>query len=524
MALPNRRNRDFLRAPSAEEAQRAAAAEHIPMELDEAEEISRMLADAFVAVARLDELPQPRVELRHQTRDPGHVPSREEDPFNAFARACRVPGVADGPLAGLSFGVKDNIAVAGVPLTNASPTLSFTPTQDAVVVERLLDAGATLVGKLNLDDFASGATGETSWFGPARNPVDPDYSAGGSSGGAGSAVGSGAVDFALGVDQGGSGRIPASCCGVVAIKGTHGLVPSHGSTHLDHTLDYICPTAREVELAARVLEAVSGPDWRDPNYGRVVQVADRYAVEEADPAALRIGIPRQAVPADICAADVRERFAESVEALRAAGATVVDVDVPLWSDGWAIMAPILIHLAGSMIKAEGYGYGHFGLIDVDRFEHAAVVRRTQGHQFPPLVKSWLIGERYLADRYQRVTYAKAHNLRLELRAQIDAALDGVDALFMPGTPATAPRLGTGVEEDAEIVLQVPAYNYNTCPLNLSGHPALVQPNGLGEGGLPTSAQLVGRFWEESKLIGMARTVERLCRPQSLFEEVADATR
>jgi amidase len=509
MALSVSRNRIFLRSPSPLEVTKAAMEEHMRIEGAEAEAMSRSFADLFEIISRLDQLPQARQVLRHLERDPGYVPNPDEDPFNAFARVCRVEGRATGPLAGLTFGAKDSIAVAGIPITNASSTLPFTPIADAVVIERLLDAGATLVGKLNMDDFSSGATGETSFFGPARNPLNASYSAGGSSGGSGSAVASGAVDFSLGVDQGGSARIPAACCGVVAIKGTHALVPSHGSAHLDHTLDYICPTAANTLLAARVLEVLAGPDWRDPNYGRESRAGEQYAVEALDPACLRIGVIRDAADTEVCAADVLERFSETRALLQNAGATVVEVDVPLWRHGWTIMAPILIHLAGSMIKADGYGYGHFGLIDVDRMHHAALVRTVEADQYPPLVKQWLVAERYLRERYFSVTYAKAHNLRLELRRQIEAALGPVDALFMPGLPATAPSLAGGIEDDADVVSKVPAYNYNTCPVSLSGHPALVLPNGVGEADLPTSVQLVGRYFAEAQLVGLARAIERL---------------
>src|SRR5581483_2497108 len=173
--------------------------------------------------------------------------------------------------------VKDNISVAGVPTTNASRMPPYIPDVDAVVVERIIEAGGAIVGKLNMDDMAAAGTGETSAFGPARNPIDPARSAGGSSGGSGAAVASGEVDIALGVDQGGSGRIPAAFCGVVTVKATQGLVPSFGVAHIDHTIDSVTPIARSVADVATTLEVIAGEDWRDPQWVRGPLIADHYA-------------------------------------------------------------------------------------------------------------------------------------------------------------------------------------------------------------------------------------------------------
>src|SRR5207237_9611022 len=223
---------------------RADSLELAPGEAEELLPVIETLTDFGELLDRLEgalPLPEPA------PRDAGYAPEAAENPYNAFIRRCRVEGAADGPLAGRTVGLKDNISLAGVPTTNGSRVASYTPRHDAVVVERILAAGGTIVGKLNMDDFGASGLGETSAFGPARNPVDPSRSAGGSSGGSGAAVRSGEVDLSLGVDQGGSGRIPAAFCGVVAVKATHGLVPSWGISHIDDTTDFVRPLARTVE-------------------------------------------------------------------------------------------------------------------------------------------------------------------------------------------------------------------------------------------------------------------------------------
>ena len=254
--------------PGVEEIARCAELDGIELAAGEADELLPVVAaltDFADLLDRLDgELPLPAPE----PRDPGYVPSSDENPHNAFIRRCHVEGSGSGPLAGLTVGLKDNISLAGIPTTNGSRMTSSTPVHDAVAVERILAAGGTIVGKLNMDDFGASGLGETSAFGAPRNPVDPTRSAGGSSGGSGAAVRAGEVDLSLGVDQGGSGRIPAAFCGVVAVKPTHGLVPSWGIIHIDHTIDFVTPIARTVEGAALLLGVIAGHDWRDAQWVR----------------------------------------------------------------------------------------------------------------------------------------------------------------------------------------------------------------------------------------------------------------
>lgn len=462
---------------------------------------------------RIDELDAPQPPLRHTDRDPGRRPTAEEDPFNAFVRRCRVTGAAEGPLAGLRFGAKDNLAVAGVPLTNGSRTAPFTPTADAVAVERLLDAGATLVGKLNLDDFSTSGTGESAFFAPARNPHDRARSAGGSSGGSGSAVASGAVDLALGVDQGGSARIPASFCGVVSHKATHGLIPSYGVTHMDHSIDYVCPIARTVELTATATDVLTGHDDRDPQWMRAQPAATRCA-EALDQgvAGLRIGVLEEGVAPGLCEAGVLADFGRACEALSAAGAEVTRVSVPLWADAWAIELPLLCTLGWAMTQSNGIGYGHLGAVDEARAHAASLVRQLEADQFPPFLKVWLLAGRYLHDEYHNVVYARAQNLRRALAAQVDQALVGVDLLVMPTTPHVAPVLLDEPTGDTALLERGTTMVYNTCPTNLSGHPSLAVPTGLDAGGLPTSAQIVGRRFSDEVPFRAGAVIEAAVGP------------
>ena len=250
-----------VRPPSASRLQEYAQRHRFSLTDDEATSLVPILAGVMERFDTIDELPEPQIEASSfPHRRIGRAPSAEEDPYNAFIRFCEVSGADDGPLAGLTAAVKDCIAVAGIPMTNGSRMLpTFVPTEDAVVVDRILRAGATVVGKTNMEDLALGG-GEGSVYGPARNPLDPRFGTGGSSSGSAAAVAAGMVDFALGADEAGSVRIPAAWCGLVGMKPTHGLVPSYGLAYMDHTFDHIGPLTRDVALNATVLEAIAGPD------------------------------------------------------------------------------------------------------------------------------------------------------------------------------------------------------------------------------------------------------------------------
>ncbi|MTD54432.1 amidase family protein [Amycolatopsis pithecellobii] len=509
MAMPRGRIRGFVRRPTPEEVTGLGAAEYLNLTEREAEQYARILDQTFAGVDRVDELPAPTPPLIYTDRDPGGPVSDTDDPFHAFIRRCHVKGAAEGVLNGLTVGVKDNLAVAGVPVTNASRTLSYTPTTDAVVVSRLLAAGADIVGKTNLDDFSTSGTGESSWYGPARNAVDPTRSAGGSSGGSGSAVRSGAVDLAIGVDEGGSARIPASFNGIVSIKPSQGLVPSHGLTYMDHTIDAVCPMASTVELTARMLDVMSGHSDRDPQWVRGKPSPTSAAATLGEGVAgLRIGVVTEGRDPGLCEPGVLAAFESSCAALDAAGATVSPVSIPLWTDAWAIETTLLLHLAWLTAQSDGTGYSHLGEVDVERTHAFGLVRRMEADSFPPFFKVWLMGGRYLHDKYFSTYFAKAANLRRALMAQIDAAFGQFDLLVTPTTPQVAPVLLDRPAEDPELLARGTTMVANTCVLNLSGHPALAVPSGVDpETAMPTSIQIIAPLWQDALTFRAGAVIE-----------------
>ena len=490
--------RQKLRQPTADDITSLAAADGIVLDAGEADELLPVVASLVGSADLAITLPEATQVLARNRRDPGYAPSVDENPFNSFIRKCHVRESDSGPLAGKTIGLKDNISLAGVPTTNGSHMTPWMPSTDAVVVERILRAGGTIVGKLNMDDFGASGLGETSAFGPPRNPIDPTRSAGGSSGGSGAAVRAGEVDMALGVDQGGSGRIPAAFCGIVSMKGTLGLIPTFGVTHVDHTIDFVTPMARSVEGVAKLLEVVAGEDSRDPQWVRGDIRVAKYGRAAADGVnGLRVGVVVESRLPEICEEAVLTGLSNAAKALTDKGAIVSEISIPLWRHALSIFLPYMAHLQSNMLRTEGIGNGHLGTIEIDTMLALAKGRRQESGRLAKQVKAWLMAERYLHETYLNEPYARLHNLRLSVTSQIDQALDQYDLLLTPTLPITAPPLSKPGTSFAEISAgTADRLCYNTTPLNLSGHPGLTLPSGSNAQGLPTAVQVIGRKFDE----------------------------
>jgi amidase len=457
---------------------------------------------------QLDDLPQPRFELKYQERDPGYRPSVDEDPYNVFIRKCLVKGAATGKLAGKRIGVKDAIFVAGVPLTHGSRVLvGYTPDVDAVVIERLLDAGASIVGKLNQDDFANGGTSETSAFGYVRNPLNPEYSPGGSSSGSGAAVASGDVDIALGVDQRGSGRIPAAWCGVASIKPTHGRVPTFGIVYMDHSLDYVCPIAKTVQEVALTLEVIAGPDRRDPQVSQGSPGLERRPEGVDRPlSSLRIGLLEEAFEWPASEPDVSRLVRDAVGRLGELGIAVEEVSIPLLRHADAIWSGVVTHGMTALFQSDAEGYWRGGYYNVEWQEAFGKFRRARADDLQLFTKTRLVLGKYLQSKYMSTYYSKAQNLRMLLREQVDEALGRVDVLAMPTTPQKPLKLSDDTDLK-RVVGRARDLTSNTSAFDLTGHPALTVPCGFSEG-LPVGLQLVSRHWDEALLFSVGQAVEQ----------------
>ena len=497
-----------IRRPAAEEIRRLAAASYMSLSAEEALEYSVAMDELLNDFDRLDDLPQPRFEVKYTDRDPGYRPDEVEDPHNIFIRKCTVRGSASGALVGKRVGLKDSIMVAGIPMTCGSRVLleGFVPEVDAVVVERLLDEGALIVGKLNQDEFGMGGTGQTSAFGSTRNPRNPAYSPGGSSSGSGAAVAAGEVDIALGLDARGSGLIPAAWCGVVCIRATHGLVPDFGTTYMDHTLDFVTPIAPSVEEVARTLEVIAGEDERDPQWVRGPIKVDRYSQDLGKSIqGIRIGVLKEAFEWEESEADVSDAVRQCIDRLRRDGAEVCEVSLPLFKDGEVIWLGVGTHSVSAMIESDEEGYWRGGYCNVAWQAAFGSARRARANDFLRAAKFRLVLGAYLRKAYMGTYFSKAQNLRMILRDRVNALLREVDVLVMPTTPQKPFKL----EEtpDPEGISLGTSMSQNTSSFNLTGHPALSVPCGE-RNGLPIGMQLIARHWEERLLCQVGSAVEK----------------
>ena len=429
--------------------------------------------------------------------------------YNAFITEALIDGDDDGPLAGTTVAVKDNISTEGVATTCGSDMLAdYVPPYSATVVERLTDAGARIVGKTNMDEFGMGTTTETSAFGPTRNPADPERVPGGSSGGSAAAVAAGEADVALGSDTGGSVRCPAAFCGVVGIKPTYGLVSRYGLVAYANSLEQIGPIAPTVAEAAAVLDVIAGPDpndgtTRDPNATTDGDVSTDYAAAaDGDVEGLTIGVPTELFDG----AD--ERVVETVEAaiddLVAAGATTTTISLP--SVEHAVEAYYVIAMSeasSNLARFDGVRYGHRAEADGNWNESFAATREEG---FGAEVKRRiLLGTYALSAGYHDEYYAKAQDARAWVRQDFEAAFETVDVIASPTMPVLPFELGESLEDPLRMYLA----DANTTPVNLANLPAISVPAGQADG-LPVGLHLAGPAFQAATVIRSARAVQGEC--------------
>lgn len=460
--------------------------------------------DAYNVVDRLpDHLPRVKY-----PRTPGYRPAAEENAHNAWYVKSTIKGAPEGKLKGKTVAVKDNVLVAGVPMMNGSATLEgYVPDVDAEVVTRLLDAGATILGKAHCEAFCCSAASHTNATGPVHNPFRMGYSAGGSSSGSAVLVALGEVDMAVGGDQGGSIRMPASFSGIYGMKPTHGLVPYTGIMGIESYFDHTGPMTATVRDNALMLEVMAGSDGIDTRQQAVV-THPYTAMLEGGVKGLRIGVLKEGFGLAKSDPEVDAANRRAAELFARMGAVVEEVSVPWHALALAIYTPICME-GGAQTLLWGDGYGTKGqdlyvtsLMDYHRGW------RMRADQLPETTKLAALIGTHVRGAYGTRYYGKAMNLSRQLRAAYDAALQRFDLLLLPTTPMKATRIpdaGCPREEYIERALEVIE---NTCAFNMTHHPAMAIPCGMSSDGLPLSTMLVGRHYDEPTIYRAAYAFEQ----------------
>lgn len=434
------------------------------------------------------------------------------DKEGALERAKRVQevieaGELDHPLAGVPVALKDNLCTKDMKTTCSSKILeNFVPFYTATAVEKLLEAGAVIIGKTNMDEFAMGSTTETSAFGPTKNPRNTDYVPGGSSGGSCAAVAAEECFFALGSDTGGSIRQPSAYCGVTGIKPTYGRVSRYGLVAYGSSLDQIGPVGKDVRDCAVILETIAGWDEKDSTSVRREETDFSAALKE-EVQGMKIGIPRDYFGEGL-EEEVKEAVLTAARLLEKRGAVVEAFDLGL--SEYAIPAYYVIASAeasSNLERFDGVKYGYRtkkfdGLHDM--------YKKSRSEGFGKEVKRRImLGSFVLSSGYYDAYYLKALRTKALIKKAFDRAFSEYDIILSPVAPATAPRLGESLKDPLKMYLG----DIYTVSVNLAGLPAVSLPCGQDTKGLPIGLQLIGDAFEEKRLIQAAYTLEQTLKRQ-----------
>lgn len=411
-------------------------------------------------------------------------------------------GKLTGPLAGVPVAIKDNMCTKGMLTTCSSKILgNFVPTYTATAVENLEKAGAVIIGKTNMDEFAMGSTTETSAFGATKNPWNTEHVPGGSSGGSCTAVASEECSYALGSDTGGSIRQPSSFCGVTGIKPTYGTVSRYGLIAYGSSLDQIGPVAKDVTDVATILETIASHDEKDSTSVK----RDDYNFTEAlvdDVKGLKIGIPKDYF-GDGLDKEVKDSILNAVEVLKSKGAIVEEFDLSLVE--YAIPAYYVIASAEASSNLERFDGVKYGYRTQEYEGLHNMYKKTRSEGFGEEVKRRImLGSFVLSSGYYDAYYLKALRTKALIKKAFDEAFAKYDVIIAPAAPTTAPKIGSSLADPIKMYLG----DIYTISVNLAGLPGITVPCGKDSNGLPIGMQIIGDCFKEKTIIRTAYAYEQ----------------
>lgn len=490
--------------PSMEELQAISTDLKLKCTQEELETFHEMFSMTCKTYQIVNQLPEPQLPVKYP-RLPGH---REENDDSWYWR-CEIKGAEEGILKGKTVGIKDSIPVAGVPMMDGSKILEgYTPEFDATVVTKVLDAGGTILGKAVCEDLCHTGSSWSSSTGPVKNPHDKTISSGGSSSGCASLVARGKIDIAIGGDQGGSVRTPASACGIVGLKPTFGLVPYTGAVSMEVTIDHLGPMARTVTDCAACLQAIAGyDDGLDPRQHPSLHVPDYMKHLEDGISCKRIGLLREGFEGaepevDRCVREAAKRLTES-------GATVEEVSIPAHNQISAVHSVVALEGAYACMTGGNAGHqwqGHYPTSLQEALTRGSILRP---HDQPLTVKMMSLWSEYVKRNYQCKFYGKAQNIRRALVKAYDDVLKEYDGLIMPTLPMKPLKLPTVGCSTKELLQLSFGMITNTAHFNITGHPALSIDTGLSEDHIPVGMMIIGRKFDDMTVLQIARAYEKI---------------
>jgi amidase len=480
---------------------------------DEIDAFRELMTEPIASYNALERMPDALPEVKYP-RVRGDRPTADQNPYNAWYYKTRIEGASQGKLSGKTIVLKDNVCLAGVPMMNGASTLEgYVPDVDATIVTRILDAGGTILGKAHCEYFCFSGGSHTSALGPVVNPRKPGYSAGGSSSGSAALVAAGEVDMAIGGDQGGSIRIPAAYCGVIGLKPTYGLVPYTGIMPIELTLDHTGPITATVADNALLLEVLAGPDGLDPRQSGA-PARDYTQALTGDIRGVRIAVVKEGFGHPVSELDVDELVRRGAQQLARLGAEVEEVSLPMHLAGPVIWSAIAHEGATvQMMHGNGFGFNWKGLYVTSLLRAHQGWRQRADELSDSLKVTMLLGQ-YMLRKHGGYHYAKAQNLARRLRAAYDDTLASYDLLLMPTLPMKATKLpppDASITENCQRAFEMLP---NTCPFDVTGHPAMSIPCGMSDG-LPAGLMLIARDWNEATIYRAAHAFEQAAKAQAM---------
>ena len=495
-----------MHTPTVAELQDLANSLGFGLSDSEASEYCELLAPLVAIGDAQQKMPDYLPRVRYP-RTRGYRPEGEENRYNAWYYKSRVEGAAQGKLAGKTVALKDNVMLAGVPMMNGSSVLEgYVPEVDATIVTRLLDAGATILGKAHCENFCLSGSSHTNSTGPCHNPHRMGFSAGGSSSGSAALVAAGEVDLAIGGDQGGSIRMPASFCGIYGMKATHGLVPYTGVLGIEAAIDHVGPMTNSVADNALMLEVIAGADGID---GRQRDVVTHPYSEllEGGVSQLRMAIIEDGFGHDGSQAASDDIVRAACRKFRDLGATVDEISFPLHREAAVMYLPALAEgLTREMMLQGGVFYGMPGLYVAGALERCNGWM-ARAHELPPTVRAFtLLGAFYMKKLGGRV-YAKGMNLQRKAKDGFARLMEEYDLILMPTVPLVAqpfPKAEASIAEYCNHAWNMLA----NCPTsNFTGQPSMSVPCGMLDG-LPVGMMITGKWWDEATIYKAAFAFEQ----------------